>query len=478
MSIYCPIDPPNLAPVLSRIRKKREDDEKYHFSQVRGRALRAFFDLAQEHETLENFYCVCVFVPKEFMDVDSCLYLIDQGTGCLETACDSLSGLPVCGTTPPAHVHISNTSYGIGSSFVAPIRGNWRLISRKPLGRGEDIIGMFEVFPLSRLGTEDRLFFEKYANRIGYNLHHKLLAMQNVQHLRFINALVADIEHNVVVPNMHYRIFLRSLRTKIREIGQIGEDLRQAVEIGLGEESLLKQRLQTVRNRLKHLHCELSAQYGEVERHYNNTSLFLESLLRRDHFEKGQLVLRRRLCRFVKDVMRPQLERYRNRMSRRGLRMEDQLRHMAEKDVSMAVDLGLMSQVYANLLSNAEKYCQEVKDQSGHKVKFVSYGFEVVDDFFGPQKPGIKLNVFSTGPHLSKVEESHVFDQGFRGRMAHGKPGSGHGLYFVKKVVEVHGGVVGYESLHLGNNFFFILPLQNDFQRSVPILIRNLAEEA
>jgi hypothetical protein len=26
--------------------------------------------------------------------------------------------------------------------------------------------------------------------------------------------------------------------------------------------------------------------------------------------------------------------------------------------------------------------------------------------------------------------------------------------------VEVHGGIVGYESTNLGNNFFFVLPLQ------------------
>ena len=39
-----------------------------------------------------------------------------------------------------------------------------------------------------------------------------------------------------------------------------------------------------------------------------------------------------------------------------------------------------------------------------------------------------------------------------------GVPGTGHGLSFVKRAVEMHDGVVGYEPTPLGNNFFFILP--------------------
>jgi signal transduction histidine kinase len=51
-----------------------------------------------------------------------------------------------------------------------------------------------------------------------------------------------------------------------------------------------------------------------------------------------------------------------------------------------------------------------------------------------------------------------MFDEGYRGSHARGEPGTGHGLSFVKSVVRIHGGVVGYEPTHLGNNFYFILP--------------------
>jgi signal transduction histidine kinase len=38
-------------------------------------------------------------------------------------------------------------------------------------------------------------------------------------------------------------------------------------------------------------------------------------------------------------------------------------------------------------------------------------------------------------------------------------PGTGHGLSFIRLVVEMHGGQVGYEPTPEGNNFFFILPI-------------------
>jgi signal transduction histidine kinase len=460
MTIYCPTDPPELATILGRIRKKREDYERYGFTYIQGRTLRAFFDLAQEFETLENFYRVCVFVPKEFMGFDSCLYLVDPDTRKLHIACDSIKGLKVCGMDPPADIRISESAYETGDTFVSPIRGNWRLLTRKPLAHAEEIIGLFAAFPLSKFGKGDRLFFEKYANRIGYNLHYKLISEQNERHIKFINTLVADIEHNVLVPNMRYRLFLNNLREKIQELGDIEKNFGEKIEVEFKEDRSGAYNLDQIQGRLAVLRNDLFNQYEEIDKHYQSTSLFLESLLRRDHFEKGQFVLRRKMCRFRKEILDPQLERYKQRLERRGIRIDYHLGGMPDEDIPLAVDVGLISQVYANLFSNTEKYCQEVINEHGEPVKFMSYGQEVIPDFFGPGKPGIKFNVFTTGPHISSEEASHIFEEGYRGTGSGYKPGVGHGLHFVKKVVEVHGGVVGYEATPLGNNFFFALPLQ------------------
>nr|HDM99520.1 sensor histidine kinase [Deltaproteobacteria bacterium] len=460
MTIYCPTDPPELATILARIRRKREDYEKYGFTYIQGRTLRAFFDLAQEFETLDNFYRVCVFVPKEFMGFDSCLYLVDPDTKKLHIACDSIKGLKVCGMDPPEDIRISESSYETGDTFVSPIRGNRRLFVRKPLSQAEEIIGLFAVFPLSGFGENDRLFFEKYANRIGYNLHYKLISVQSERHIKFINTLVADIEHNVLVPNMKYKLFLNNLRKKIQELKDIEKDFGKRIEVGFRKECVKTCHLEQIQDRLSDLCKDILRQYEEIDKHYQNTSLFLESLLRRDHFEKGYLVLRRKMCRFRKEILDPQLERYKQRLERRGIRIDYHLGGIPDEDIPLAVDVGLISQVYANLFSNAEKYCREVVNEHGESVKFMSYGQEIIQDFFGPGKPGIKFNVYTTGPHIPLEEASRIFDEGFRGTGSENKQGAGHGLHFVKKVVEVHGGIVGHEATKLGNNFFFVLPLQ------------------
>lgn len=361
----------------------------------------------------------------------------------------------------PKGIEIRDHSYEINDSFVAPIKGNRRLFVQHPIQKAKDVIGMFEVFPLSRLDEKDKLFFEKYANRIGYNLHYKLIVKQNEEHIKFVNTLVADIEHNVLVPNMRYKVFLNSFKKKLKEAKDIHAILKGKIDEHRQKGCPHVKELESAEKRLLVLYSDLLAQYQELEKHYQNTSLFLESLLRRDHFEKGHLVLRRRMCRFKKEVIDPQLERYRARLERRGIRIDDLMGGIPEEeDIPLMVDVGLISQVYANLFSNAEKYCKEVPNDQGQPVKFIAYGREIINDFFGPGKSGIKFNVFTTGPHIPPEYASHIFDEGFRTPDAQKETrGVGHGLHFVKKVIEVHGGVVGYEPVKLGNNFYFVLPL-------------------
>ena len=78
--------------VVTRVKEKRQNFLEYNFGTLRDDFLKTFFDLAQEYETMENFYRVSVSVIQEFFGVDSRLYLICQ-EGHLELVCDSLQGL-------------------------------------------------------------------------------------------------------------------------------------------------------------------------------------------------------------------------------------------------------------------------------------------------------------------------------------------------------------------------------------------------
>ena len=128
---------------------------------------------------------------------------------------------------------------------------------------------------------------------------------------------------------------------------------------------------------------------------------------------------------------------------------------MPDEDLSLSVDKGLMAQVYANLFSNAVKYARP--NYEGRK--YMAYGRDLIKDYFGPGKDGVKFSVFSTGPHIPPEDLPHIFDEGYRGTNVDGEVGTGRGLFFVRSVIETHGGEVGCEATPGGNNFYFVLPL-------------------
>jgi signal transduction histidine kinase len=80
------------------------------------------------------------------------------------------------------------------------------------------------------------------------------------------------------------------------------------------------------------------------------------------------------------------------------------------------------------------------------------------EDFFGRGHHGVRFGVFSSGPPIDPEDAAHIFEEGFRISEGEAREGTGHGLYFVKNVVEVHGGTVGYNPDELGNEFYFFVP--------------------
>ena len=214
----------------------------------------------------------------------------------------------------------------------------------------------------------------------------------------------------------------------------------------------------TVLGRITSIHKALSDNHRHIEEYHATTSLFLESLFRRDHFEQGHLVLRPKLCSVSEAIVDPQLELYEKRLNARGVRVKKPAGMLGEETL-LKVDIGLLAQVYANFFSNAVKYTGEIIDKTGKPKKSMAYGREVIRNFFGLGLDGIKCNVFTTGKHLSMQEAEAAFTEGYRGEGDKALPGTGHGLAFVKQVIEMHGGVVGYEPTEQGNNFYFILPI-------------------
>lgn len=446
-----------LKDILQRIENKKDDYQHYNFTQIENNALTTFFDLAQEFDSIQDFYNLCVAIPKGFFNLEARLYLIDPKSNTMLLTATTDQGDQLH-TPPPFEVTPTECPcYTNKKSLVLTIHGKKFLTDQLPFQTIDNVLGVLEVYPINNMNTHNKLFFEKYANRIGFNMHNKFLAIKNIEHLKFIHSLVADIEHNVIVPNMVYKLFLRRLKGKTQKNTEIENRLSECVIKGQCDitvmENLLKELIEVNQG--------LTEELENIEKHYKNMSLFLETLFRRNHFDQGRLTLRTKICNMKKDVVQPQLERYMEQFKKEGISIDDRFSGIPDEETISVVDVGLMAQVYANLFSNALKYTQEIITDTGEKRKYISYGREAIKDFFGHGKDGIKYNVFSTGPHIPPEEREKIFEEEYRGSNALNKLGTGHGLTFIKNAVEMHGGVIGYEATQYGNNFYFIIPRSN-----------------
>jgi signal transduction histidine kinase len=444
--------------IKKRIAEKIEDYEEYAFSSIQDCALKTFFDLAQEYDAQYDFYCICVLIPNVFFNYECILYLLEQD-GDLKNMCHSADiyhNPPILKSENPA-IYKEPTSKG--DSFFLPVKGNMTQPDDYPGNIEDGILGIFEIRGASGLSENMKFFFEKYVNRIGFQLHNRIINEKNKEHLNFIKSLVNDIGHNVIVPNMFFKLFFRRMKGKIDRAVEIGEELR-----GRWSDYDRDQEIETIRDiqklceELKYINESMNEQFQQILSHYEQTSLFLETLLRRSHFEEGRYVLVPRRINIYEKIIKPQLNRYLPRLEERGISIDNQVAVNADKETMVVADVGLISQAYANLFSNAVKYTREVSDEFGRPVKYISFKMQILEGHFGEGKPGIKLNMFSTGNPISDEDARNLFQEGYRGRNTEDEYGTGHGLQFIKEVVEMHNGVVGYKAEPNGNDFYFILP--------------------
>jgi signal transduction histidine kinase len=444
--------------VRERVREKQQSYTTYNFKRLQEEAFATFFDLAQEYTNLDTLYLVCTLVPREFFNLDARLHLLDNDSKTLRVVCSSREGIQEGIVLSPSEVYVSEQPYFAGNSYLIPIRGNKAVADLLPMQHFKHIMGMFELFPSERISDQERFFLEKFTNRVGYNLHQKQLIHQILHHIKFINQLAADIEHNVISPNIYYRLFLKKLRRSIEENGQIKEKVRELVSFCPEIDERTCQKLRDIFKSLEQTTEDLSVASDEMGRHYEHTSLYLETLLRREHFRRGSYVLRKQQCNFKKEIIEPVLTRYLPRFRQKSIVVDNRLDDVPDEELELVVDKGLLAQVYDNFFSNAVKYTQEIVDEYGYKVKFISYGKRLLEDYFGQGVDGIKFSVFTTGTPILPEEAVRLFDEGYRRPGSDLEAGTGHGLHFVRTVVEIHGGEVGVEPQKYGNSIFFILP--------------------
>ncbi|MCJ2165846.1 MULTISPECIES: HAMP domain-containing sensor histidine kinase [unclassified Pseudodesulfovibrio] len=447
-------DQERLELMVTRIEEKLVDYEGYDFSMRQIRALNIFFELAQELRGREMFYAICMAIPRALFNMEACMYILEDEETFSLAAC-STNKANMESTRTWDHEFNERLTVSNDHMFI-PIQGNPEYNDMLTFVPPNNIIGCFVMHPCSTLPGHARLFLEKFVNRVGFQLHHRIIRARNREHIRFIKSMVQDIGHNVIVPNMYFKLYFNRLKRKIEELHLVtSETLVMMTQCD--NPDMIREG-----NRLAEIASGIEAQYQEIYSHYESTSMFLEALLRRRHFEEGRYVLDKREVNLHTTIINPLVERFRHRFEERGIQINLGMGGAHDQIIRLILDRGLMSQVLDNLLSNALKYTENVVLADGRDGKFVSYGWRIIKDFFAPGHPGIRIWVTSTGHPLNLEDPMEVFKPGFRaGNVAH-ESGTGRGLYFVRQVVELHGGKVGYSHTEKGNEFYMILPFEQD----------------
>ena len=152
---------------------------------------------------------------------------------------------------------------------------------------------------------------------------------------------------------MYFKLFYRRLESRIMVLRDIASRFMDFPDNCALDGAGRAPECRRIKDDMDGAFASLMEQYREILSHYEQTSLFLETLLRRSHFEQGRYVLEPRPCNLRTQIVEPQIERYRSRLSDRGVGVALGPGATQVRDPMVLADVGLISQVVANLLSNA-----------------------------------------------------------------------------------------------------------------------------
>lgn len=296
---------------------------------------------------------------------------------------------------------------------VLPIRGKQNIQQEINYPKnGKLIIGALEVRSPHQLDQREIFFLEKYCRRLGMGIHFFNLLEYNRRLTKHIIDMLTVAAHDIREPMNSIGVRLKVLEKEL--YGKLDPQVKEVIT--------------------------------RLYRKVAGLSLTLDTYLGETSIFAGHLEIKKEVLDYRMDIIDPLLEEFSDAFAKNNITIDESMGGIPEGSIRINADRIWLLSVYRNLFSNVVKY--------GGAECAMAFGFEDKGDHY-------QLNVFNTGRPLTPQEQGKLFLKFSRievGEEGKKIKGAGIGLYFVKEIVERHGGKIWYEAKPDGSNFVFTLP--------------------
>jgi signal transduction histidine kinase len=182
----------------------------------------------------------------------------------------------------------------------------------------------------------------------------------------------------------------------------------------------------------------------------------LNDLLTYEKMDSNILTLDKSACDMV-EILRRVYNMFRVQAIHSNIAMELLLEPSTIETVIVDADSTKLSQVFRNLISNA--------------IKFTSGGGKVtIKVSVDPVTRLARVDVQDTGPGISKEDRKKLFNEvvQFNPKELQNGQGSGLGLYLSRKIIDMHGGLIGVDNEWegIGSKFYIALKVSGNLEEN------------
>lgn len=410
--------------INSRIETKWSDYIEYRFCKdiieeglTKSDILNILQDLMRESDNIWEIHYISKLIIQKSLNIKSDIYILSEHTdqhGTYNFSMKSMSNESKLDDNITMKIIQDEIVYR-NNYIYFPCKGKVSIKSELDYPKNiNDIIAAMLVINKDHSITKDMVFFlERYARRVGNGIHHGLLMQYNQQLVKHILEMLTIASHDLRSPLNSIAIGIKILSKGI--YGNLDPVIHKEID---------------------KLYHKTKRLLGIMENYLCKTNIFHGNI----NIHKQNLDLRQ-------DIIDPMLEEFAENFKSHQITLDESMGGIPDRTIIISADKLWLQNVYRNLFHNILKY--------GDKGCSMAYGFEDKGDYY-------QFNVFNSGQPIPQEYRDRLFNKFARGNIDSTKAtsGTGIGLYFIKEIINKHGGQIWYEPLHNGSNFVFTLPKQ------------------